>query len=82
MTTPLRPDQLRISIEMGDDYDASPRLRAALDELAAALEEDSAEVEGYSWNHEIQDFRVFSFDSSLVPKPGGPKPPRPTTGIG
>ena len=36
---PIAKDELRISVEAGDDYHASPRVAAALQELANALEE-------------------------------------------
>lgn len=74
MTAPVNPDQLRISIEMGDDYQPSDRLGAALGELAAALadEESDAEVSGFDklGNFEIQDFKALSYDSA---SPAGSK---------
>ena len=36
---PIENDELRISVEAGDDYHATPRVAAALQELATALEE-------------------------------------------
>ena len=36
---PVHPDQLRITVEMGDQYAAPQRLAAALEELKAALAE-------------------------------------------
>ena len=71
MTTPVNPDQLRISIEMGDDYQPSPNLAAALTALEAALQDPEAEVEGFLGNFEIQDFkaRTISFDSVKLGTP-------------
>ena len=65
MTTPVQPDQLRISIEMGDDYQPSDRLGAALGELAAALadEESDGEVEGFYYRYELTNFSALSYDS-------------------
>lgn len=67
MTTPVNPDQLRVSIEMGDDYQPSDRLRAALGELVDALAdgEPDAEVSGYLLQFEIQDFKAVTYDSAL-----------------
>ena len=73
MTTPVNPDQLRISIEMGDEYQPSDRLSAALVELATTLaeEESDAEVAGFRLgNFEIQDFKALSYDSA---SPAGSK---------
>lgn len=66
MTKPVQPDQLRISIEMGDEYQPSDRLGAALGELAAALaeEESDSEVSGYLLQFEIQMFKALSYDST------------------
>ncbi len=66
MTTPVNPDQLRVSVEMGDDYQPSDRLRSALDELAAALADDGsdAEVSGFYYKYELKDFKVLSYDST------------------
>lgn len=74
MTSPVQPDQLRISIEMGEQYQPSDRLSAALDELAAALAETESEVAGFALTDPkvtqvkmagggIGDFRAFAFDS-------------------
>jgi hypothetical protein len=66
MTAPVNPDQLRISIEMGDDYQPSDRLSAALGELAATLaeEESDAEVSGFQeWDMDWGGFKALSFDS-------------------
>ena len=38
-TTTIGDAELRVSIRAGAEYQATPRLKAALDELAAALEE-------------------------------------------
>ncbi len=69
MTTPIEPDQLRISIEMGDDYQPSDRLGDAFAELAAALQEVEAgsEVEGFL-QFEIQVGNIkprTTYDSKL-----------------
>ncbi len=76
MTAPINPDQLRINVEMGDDYQPSPNLAAALTALEAALQDPESEVQGFDklGNFEIQDFkaRTISFDSSLKLGP----PPR------
>ena len=46
---PISKDELRISVEAGDEYHASPRVAAALQELATALEEaDSDDVVGFA----------------------------------
>lgn len=46
---PVASEELRISVEAGDAYHASPRVAAALQELAAALEEaDSDDVAGFA----------------------------------
>ncbi|HSL57821.1 MAG TPA: hypothetical protein VK866_08260 [Acidimicrobiales bacterium] len=65
MTTPVQPDQLRVTIEMGDDYQPTDRLRAALDELGAALAAaDGTEVEGFLLgNPHLRSFRTLSYDS-------------------
>ena len=67
MTQPINSDQLRISVEMGDDYQPSPNLAAALTALHAALQDPESEVQGFDklGNFEIQDFtaRTISFDS-------------------
>lgn len=48
MTTNVPPDQIRVTIELGDDVQPSARLVAAIDELTAALrEEPVAEVAGF-----------------------------------
>ncbi len=67
MTAPIEPDQLRISIEMGDGYQPAPNLAAALTALEAALADAESEVEGFLGNFEIQDFkpRTIAYDSSL-----------------
>lgn len=71
MTEPVNPDQLRISIEMGDSYQPSPNLAAALTALEAALADPEAEVEGFLGNFEIQDFkaRTISYDSLKLGPP-------------
>ena len=74
MTAPVNPDQLRITIEMGDDYQPSPDLAAALTALDAALRDPGTEVEGFKMgNFEIQDFkaRTISFDSLKLGSPEG-----------
>ena len=38
-TASVGADELRVTVEAGDQYQATPRLKAALDELAGALEE-------------------------------------------
>lgn len=71
MTTPVTPDQLRITVEMGDGYQPSDRLAAALTELTAALAEaDEAEVSGYLVGDDMGllfakpgSFRSIHFDS-------------------
>ncbi len=70
MTKPVRNDQLRVTVEMGDGYEPSDQLASALAQLSAALSGDTqAEVEGFMGNFEIQD-RSFSFDSLKLGDPG------------
>jgi len=76
MTSPVQPDQLRISIEMGDQYQPSERLGAALGELASALgsADADADVEGFALGSMeprlaildetgLQEFKALSYDS-------------------
>jgi hypothetical protein len=60
MTNPVNADQLRVTVEMGDDYRPSESVAAALDGLAAALSEESDGVSGFA----ITPIRSFLFDSS------------------
>lgn len=65
---PVAADQLRISVEVGDEYEPSDRVAAALRELHDALAAESetdSDVEGfYSWT--LTDVKVtsYSFDSA------------------
>jgi hypothetical protein len=72
MTEPVASDQLRVTVEMGDDYRPRPRLAAALDELAAAVQEEAdAEVDGYSLNYEEIEVTYRSFSADLgMGRPG------------
>ena len=61
---PVESDQLRVVVEMGDDYQPSDRLSAALSELAAALEEsDDDDVQGFGFQAPEIQLRSFTFDS-------------------
>lgn len=70
MTAPVNPDQLRITVEMGDQFQPSERLASALTELQAALSSvEDAEVEGFALSTSFS--RSFSFDSKTdITKPG------------
>ena len=50
MTNPVNADQLRVVVEMGDDYEPSERLAAALNELGAALAESDDDVGGFGFD--------------------------------
>ncbi len=50
---------------MGDDYQPSDRVAAALTELTAALQEDESEVRGFNNFEEVKVTRTLSFDSLL-----------------
>ncbi len=50
MTNPVNADQLRVVVEMGDDFEPSERLAAALNELGAALAESDDDVGGFGFN--------------------------------
>jgi hypothetical protein len=74
---PVAADQLRLSVEMGDDFQPSPRLAAALTELTAALEDESeADVEGFTAGIEKIEIAVrsLSFDSRSPGRFGAIKP--------
>jgi hypothetical protein len=62
MTTPLSPipsDQLRVTIEVGDDCVTTRRVAAALQELRAALDEsDEMEVAGFESLKTLSDVIV------------------------
>ncbi|HSL57652.1 MAG TPA: hypothetical protein VK866_07415 [Acidimicrobiales bacterium] len=78
----MSSDQLRISIEMGDEYQPTSRLRAALDELGAALAElDDAEVAGFAGGVAMPGFRVLGFTHEHVEHLHGSRR-QPTTGDG
>ncbi len=68
MTTSVKPNQPRVNIEMGDGYQASDRLRAALGELQDALAEvdDGAEVEGFIYLENLAGAQVRSFKHQHV----------------
>lgn len=75
MTTPVQPGQLRVSIEMGDGYQPSDRLRAAIEDLRAALAEtEDAEVEGFVHLENLAGARVLSFTHEHVEHFGARKP--------
>lgn len=61
-------DELRITIEAGDDYHASPRLAAALEELATALEESETddEVSGFGMAEFKPGFSLFYVSPAKV----------------
>jgi hypothetical protein len=59
MTNPVNADQLRVTVEMGDDYQPSERLAAALTELGAALTETDDDVGGFGYD----PLRSFLFSS-------------------
>ena len=44
---PVAADQMRIAVEIGEEYEPSDRIAAALTELHSALAEDSEEVAGF-----------------------------------
>ncbi len=47
--TSIGADELRVDIRAGEEYAATPRLKTALDELAAALEEiDDNDTTGFA----------------------------------
>ena len=60
---PVANDQLRISVEVGDDYQASERVSNALAELTQALlDENSDDVQGFQ-SAEIIKLRPFQHRS-------------------
>lgn len=61
MTEQVHADELRITVEMGDDYQPSDRLAAALSELQDALSETDDEVTGFGF----EPIRSFSYNSLL-----------------
>ena len=63
---PVATDQMRISVEVGEEYQPSDRVGAALAELRDALAEESDETEGFGF----APLRLtFSFDSRAVAGP-------------
>jgi hypothetical protein len=86
MATPVHPEQLRISIEMGEAYEPTDRLSAALAELAAALGEAEAaddEVQGFikGGNGEMPAFRTLSYDSLGLKGSTGSIAPKIASGV-
>lgn len=45
---PLQPQEIRIFVAVADDADLTPALRTALEQLAAAMQSEGAEVQGYA----------------------------------
>lgn len=79
-TDPLRPDQLRISVEMGGDFVPSAEVADALDRLRAALGEPEDEVAGFATFPKTTNHGGFTFDSlGLQPRGrfSGPRAPQP-----
>lgn len=73
MTTPVNPDQLRVTVEMGDQFQPSERLADALTELQASLASiEEAEVEGFAApSPNLSRVGSFAFDSKInITKPG------------
>lgn len=60
----MAADQLRVTVEMGDDFVPSPRVAKALDELAEALRAgDEEEVAGFRMEELKVTYRSWGFDS-------------------
>jgi hypothetical protein len=58
----IKSDEIRITVEAGDDAVTTPRIAAALAELHSAIDEADADVEGFKLgNFDIQMVRVSSF---------------------
>lgn len=76
MTERVQADQLRITVEMGDEYDPSDRIAAALAELAEALaddnDDDDDEVAGFGFEP-VRSFTFNSLSASSVPSISLPK---------
>jgi hypothetical protein len=51
LLTPLEPQEVRIFIAVADDADLTPAMRAALEQLASAMQTDEAQVQGYCASH-------------------------------
>jgi hypothetical protein len=47
LVEPLQPQDVRIFVAVGDEAELTPPLRAALEQLAAAMQQDEA-VQGYA----------------------------------
>lgn len=62
MTAPIEPHQLRVSVELGEAYEPTPRLRAALVELGAALAELDEAHDGDDDDDEVAGFMLGGFD--------------------
>ena len=61
---PVAADEMRISVEIGDDYQPSERVNAALLELQAALGEESGDdVEGF---YKLTNVMVTSYSYSSL----------------
>ena len=61
MTEHVETSELRITVEMGDDFQPSDRLTAALSELAATLADADDEVSGFGF----EPIRSFTYTSLL-----------------
>ena len=47
LLAPLQPKEARIFVAISDDAELSPAMRSALEQLAAAMQSDESEVQGY-----------------------------------
>ena len=62
-------DELRIMVEMGDDFTPSAELQTALDDFRSVLESESSEVAGFIFEvisaHVVAPTRSFSFSTDF-----------------
>lgn len=74
MSDPIPADALRLTIEVGPDHQPTDRLRAALDELVAALAEaDADEVSGFAFEAPSLSWDA-GVSTSILVSPSARKP--------
>jgi uncharacterized protein with von Willebrand factor type A (vWA) domain len=63
LLTPLQPKEARIFVAVSDDAELTPALRSALEQLAAAMQSDEPDVQGYDCSGQFSSCSQYNCDS-------------------
>ena len=62
LLSPLQPKEMRVFIAVAEDADLTPEIRSALEQLAAAMQAEGSEVQGYAMGGNCTNLDCVGFN--------------------